>query len=445
MNLPIAPALLALVALLTLGRAASPPSMTTLSVPGRASATPWVAADGSLVAVAWGASAGAQSDVFVAVSRDGGQTFGIPVRANADPGEARLGGELPPRIAIVPRASSPASGQQGGPADIVVLWTAGGAATAVKLARSHDGGRTFGASVTLQSAAAHGDRGWPSLALDARGTAHALWLDHRGLAPLHADGTASGGRAPHDGVAMARKSGLYYVALQAGAGEPGTSGREGGREREITNGVCYCCKTALAARADGTLFAAWRHVYPGNVRDIALSVSPDAGRSFSPPVRVSADDWKIDGCPDDGPAVAVDDSGTAHVVWPTVTGSQEPEGAIFYASTTDGVTFTRRFRVATLGSAKPSHPQIAIDGSGRILVAWDEIVKGTRVAAVREVKRSTSAEPSPGPVVTLSERGPASYPVMASTTDGVIAVWTSGTPEASVIGVRRLSIPAGRP
>jgi hypothetical protein len=72
-------------------------------------------------------------------------------------------------------------------------------------------------------------------------------------------------------------------------------------------------------------------------------------------------------------------------------------------------------------------------------------VKGTRVAAVREVKRSTSAEPSPGPVVTLSERGPASYPVMASTADGVIAVWTSGTPEASVIGVRRLSIPAGRP
>jgi hypothetical protein len=34
---------------------------------------------------------------------------------------------------------------------------------------------------------------------------------------------------------------------------------------------------------------------------------------------------------------------------------------------------------------------------------------------------------------------------MASTADGVIAVWTSGTPDASVIAVRRLSIPAGRP
>jgi hypothetical protein len=31
------------------------------------------------------------------------------------------------------------------------------------------------------------------------------------------------------------------------------------------------------------------------------------------PTRVSQDDWKLDACPDDGPAVATDATGTLHV------------------------------------------------------------------------------------------------------------------------------------
>ena len=74
---------------------------------------------------------------------------------------------------------------------------------------------------------------------------------------------------------MAQKSGLYYAASAGGGRCP--------PERALAMGVCYCCKTALAAGADGALFAAWRHVYPGNLRDIAFSVSRDSGRTFSAP------------------------------------------------------------------------------------------------------------------------------------------------------------------
>jgi hypothetical protein len=254
---------------------------------------------------------------------------------------------------------------------------------------------------------------------------------------------------------MARRSALYYASVRAPASgvRPAPASRPAPvkpdapngavREREITSGVCYCCKTAAAARPDGTVFTAWRQVYPGNIRDIAFSVSGDAGRSFSPPVRISADDWAINGCPDDGPAIAVDGAGTAHVVWPTVVDGQQPQGAIFYASTMDGRTFTPRYRIGTLGSAKPEHPQIAIDAEGRIVAAWDELIDGVRVAAIREVRRGPSI--SLGPVVRLAERGPASYPVVASADDGLIAVWTSGAPATSVIGVRRLSVASAGP
>jgi hypothetical protein len=101
-----------------------------LAVEGRANATPWADARGSSVAVAWGAALpGGKTDVFVAVSRDSGATFGPPVRVNAIDGEARLGGELPPRVTILP----PGGGRDH---EIVVAYGAKNATTEIKAARS---------------------------------------------------------------------------------------------------------------------------------------------------------------------------------------------------------------------------------------------------------------------------------------------------------------------
>ena len=66
------------------------------------------------------------------------------------------------------------------------------------------------------------------------------------------------------------------------------------------------------------LYAAWRHVYPGNMRDMAFTVSRDGGATFAPPLRVSEDKWVLEGCPDDGPAIAVDGRSHVHLVWPTL-------------------------------------------------------------------------------------------------------------------------------
>jgi hypothetical protein len=142
--------------------------VVTLRIADRSNATPWVAADGQVVAVAWGATtADGKADVFVAVSRDGGATFGAPAQVNTRAGEARLGGEMPPRVALY-RATPSAD------PELVVLWTARGASTAIKVARSRDGGKSFAVPIELQTATAAGDRGWPALTVDARGVAHAL-------------------------------------------------------------------------------------------------------------------------------------------------------------------------------------------------------------------------------------------------------------------------------
>src|SRR5262249_37295400 len=79
----------------------------TLAIHGRINATPSVAATNQFVAVAWGATieTGA-TDVYLAVSRDGGRTFAGAVRVS-DERHASLGAEQPPRVALIPRAGDP--------------------------------------------------------------------------------------------------------------------------------------------------------------------------------------------------------------------------------------------------------------------------------------------------------------------------------------------------
>jgi hypothetical protein len=427
LHLKIAAASLAVVSMLACGRGTQSSAPVSLTLPGRSSATPWVAASGSFVAVAFGATNASGTDVFVAVSRDAGRTFSSPNLVNAIAGEARLGGEFPPRVALTARD---------GPKDpeVAVLWTARGTSTEIKTARSRDGGRTFDTPVTLQAIGAAGTRGWPALTLDQQGTAHSIWLDHRGMAATaHSEGNHPGHRAavPQDGVAAAQKSGLYYAS--AGGASTG--------EHELTKGVCYCCKTALVAGADGTLYAAWRHVYAGNLRDMALTVSRDGGRTFSEPVRVSEDRWAINGCPDDGPAMAVDKTGVAHLVWPTVIDGPQPQGGIFYATTRDGKQFTARVRIPTLGSPKPSHPQIVVDRAGRVVVAWDELIEGRRVAAAREVKVQPDGTAMFGDPIDLATGESGVYPVLAASDQGLVAVWTTGSGEQSAVRARTLTFP----
>ena len=143
---------------------------------------------------------------------------------------------------------------------------------------------------------------------------------------------------------MAQGSGLYYARTEP-MHAPGD-------ERMLTMGVCYCCKTSIAAGPGGHIVAAWRHVYDGNVRDIAVTTSTDGGRTFSPPARVSEDGWSINGCPENGPSVVVDDAGATHVAWPTVIGGAEPTGALFYAIGRRA-TFSPRLRIPTLASRDP--------------------------------------------------------------------------------------------
>lgn len=399
----------------------------TLSVPGRSNANVSLAASGTFVAAAWSASVpGGATDIYAAASRDGGTTFSAPARVNATAGAARVNGEQPPRLALIARSGRPPS--------IVVVWTSKRPAGTVLLAaRSDDGGRTFGANRLVPGTDAAGNRGWESVVPAGGGDVRMLWLDHREMAPPqestsvpHAGHDASS-TAKRDGVAMAQLSKLYTATLD----DPASA-------RAITAGVCYCCKTALARGEDGAIYAAWRHVYPGNLRDIAFTVSRDAGRTFAPARRVSEDGWQLDGCPDDGPAMSVDARSRVHIAWPTLVTDQpggQPAIAIFYAMSADGRTFTRRQRVPSEGAAH--HPQLGVGRDGAIVVAWDELKDARRrVIAALATASGDGVVQFRRQVVDDSE--PAAFPVVQHAAGGPLVAWTSGPSERSAIKILRL-------
>jgi hypothetical protein len=409
--------------------AASDGRSLDLSVPDHVNATPSIAAEGRFVALVWSATNDGRTDVHASTSPDGGRTFGSPVRVNGVPGQASVNGEQPPRVTLVPRAGREPS--------IVVVWTAKPAAgTRLLSSRSDDSGRSFsGASVVTGSDAA-GNRGWESIATDRDGRVVAIWLDHRELAPRQ--GASAGGHehgahtaatgSPEEGVARAQLSKLFFARPDMV-----------GSAHALAGGVCYCCKTSLAVGADGAIAAAWRHVYPGQMRDIAFTMSRDGGRSFTAPVRVSEDRWMLDGCPENGPAIALDATGAVHIVWPTLIPGSRPnsEGtpALFYAMSRDGRTFTPRRRLATEGT--PRHPQLALGPNGGLVATWDEGAAGLR----RVVTASGTTDNGGAPRLSrqvVSGAEPATYPAIARAEGGFVLAWTSGPAGSSTIRTQRL-------
>jgi hypothetical protein len=405
---------------------------TDIGVNGRANANASLAATGQFVALVWVARTNeGVTDIYGASSRDGGRTFGPPTRVNREAGEASVSGEQPPRIALVPRRASDPS--------IVVVWTAKSAGgTRLLSSRSDDGGRSFASSVPVPGSDASGNRGWEAIATNRDGHVVALWLDHRELAagktgatPMnHAEHDHVASDKPQtDGVARAQLSKLFFGQLD-----------DRDSARALTGGVCYCCKTAIAVGGNGSVFAAWRHVYDGNLRDIAFTMSANGGRTFIPPVRVSEDHWAIDGCPENGPALTVDAANRIHVVWPTLSAGaaagSEPTLALFYAMSEDGRRFAPRQQIPTDGV--PRHPQIAMSPGGSLVVAWDEQINGSR-----RVVMSKTVPVNQGPArftrvpVGITDRG--EYPVVAAADDGYLIAWTSGPPTQSVIRVERMT------
>lgn len=186
---------------------------------------------------------------------------------------------------------------------------------------------------------------------------------------------------------------------------------------------CECCRVAITSSIDGRVFAAWRKIFPNSERDIAIASSDDDGLTWSTPMRVHEDGWVVGHCPDAGPSLVADASGTLHVAW--WTGKEGAAGVRYARTPAGGGAFGAPVALKTGPLSRASHVQLAVAQTdtpekSQVAVVWDDgMLEEPRVA----IARSSNSGESFSEVEYLSEEtGSAHYPTTAVADDGALVV-----------------------
>ncbi len=132
-------------------------------------------------------------------------------------------------------------------------------------------------------------------------------------------------------------------------------------------GVCQCCPTAVAFGQDGTLYVAFRNIQDG-YRDIAISRLKPGARQFDGPFSVIPNTWKFDGCPHDGPSLAVIGD-TLHVLW--MDARSGPQRCYHgWAKVADMKFTARELHPGTPGTQ--GNAKLCADSLGNVHAVWEE-------------------------------------------------------------------------
>ena len=169
----------------------------------------------------------------------------------------------------------------------------------VNIARSEDGGKTWSKPIVPHRDNTETEHGFVSLIPLPDGRVGAVWLDGRNMKDMKHEGDENA-PAPESMT-------LRYAAID----------RDGrlADETPLDERVCECCQTSAALTSEGVV-AVYRDRSQAEIRDI-YSVKQANGIWGTPQV-VHADNWKINGCPVNGPAVAAEGRRVA-VAWFTET------------------------------------------------------------------------------------------------------------------------------
>jgi hypothetical protein len=361
---------------------AAPP--VEVLVPHEGAVTPTLALgpDESTTYIAWIRPGETGADVFLSRLASDGRRLGEPVRVNDRAADADPHEQAPAQLRVGPDGTLFVLWQK----KVEVEWLPFGASE-LRFSRSLDGGRSFEPAITLGAAdGPPARRTFHDLAIARDGTVYISWIDAGARDAVRAERGIRAERTARNGAHGAHRDQRIGRAGDAGgshhtgavADEPGTqirvirstdAGRTFGPATVIDDASCPCCRTSLAVAPDGTVYVAYRKIFPGDVRDIAIARSEDGGRTFSGPVPVHRDGWVFPGCPHAGPSIAVDEAGTVHAAW--YTGKEGAQG-LFYASSSDGARSFGEPLALTAGEwVPPSHARLATSGAS-VWVAWDD-------------------------------------------------------------------------
>lgn len=182
-------------------------------------------------------------------------------------------------------------------------------------------------------------------------------------------------------------------------------------EWELDNKTCDCCQTTAAITANGPVVI-YRDRSDEEIRDI--SITRLVNNEWTKPDPIYQDNWKIAGCPVNGPrAFAVGNNLT--IAWYSLVDNQAQVKVIFSAD--GGETFSTPIRVDD-GSPLGRVDVVLLDVE-TALISWME---GPDIKAMK-VRKDGSKE-APITIATTAESRSSGFPQMTKSDNEIIFAWT---------------------
>ena len=265
----------------------------------------------------------------------------------------------------------------------------------VKLTSSADQGKTWNTPAVLHDDGKQAEHGFVSM-LPFNENFFITWLDGRNTAM--------------EGMENMDHHGGHHGAMSLRAAILDSKGNKT-REWELDNKTCDCCQTSAAITSNGPVVV-YRDRSDEEIRD--MSIVRLIGGQWTEPKTIHKDNWKIAGCPVNGPRVVTMGNNLA-VAWFSAASDTSQVNVVF--SKDGGETFGNMIRVDE-GNAIGRVDIVMLDNKNAV-VSWME---GTEIKAVR-INSDGTKEPSIT-IATSSESRSSGFPQMTKSGAKLIFAWT---------------------
>jgi len=271
----------------------------------------------------------------------------------------------------------------------------------VRIAQSDDAGKTWSSVVTPHRDNSQTEHGFVAL-WSEQGRLGAVWLDGR---KFNKDG-----HDPSNEMMLVTTS----IAPDGVLGE----------EVRLDERTCDCCQNSAAMTSDGPIVA-YRDRTRDEIRDVYVTRRISGKWTAGAPVH--PDNWKIDACPVNGPAIAAAGRRVA-VAWFTAANDSARVKVAF--SNDAGATFGAPIRVD--GGNPAGRVDVTLTEGGSALVTWIERTGGD-TAAVRSRRVHNDGKVGAATTIASSSAKRASgFPQMAVSGSDVFFAWTVPGPTSAV-------------
>jgi hypothetical protein len=276
----------------------------------------------------------------------------------------------------------------------------------LRLAWSADG-RSWTAPVAPNRDKTMSQHGFATLFPAAGGGTGVIWLD---------------GRATHGDEGNMQLRGAMFDAAHKSL-----------NDSLIDSRVCECCPTSVALAADGPV-AAYRRRSMAEIRDIYVTRLVGAAK-WSMPIRVHADNFKIEACPINGPAIAASGKDVV-VAW--FTAPKEKESSYVAFSQDGGRTFGKATKVEDEGTL--GRMQVALGADGAAIVGWVEFANEKSTFKIRRIDASGAAG-ARGPSVAVAAVSGTRFPRLVVAKNEAVLAWTESEKDSSRVKTARVKLP----